>query len=106
HVDDDLTRGGVYSARVHDWARGPHLPRVCDHDRNRDSRVGPGVTDTDAVDVRASVERAWPRLATNVDGTRHRRHRKTNSGFVWRIVVVVPASSVDIAGDLGDLSRG
>ena len=42
----------------------------------------------------------------DVDGARHRRYRETSSGFVWRIALVVSASSLDLAGDLGRLSGG
>src|SRR5215217_9635025 len=39
-----------------------------------------------------------------MDGARHRRNRKENTGVVWWIVVVVPAASLDLATDLGHLS--
>ncbi len=58
HVDDDLARGSVHSAGVHDRTGRTNLPRVCDHDRDCDSCVGFGVADADAADVRATVERA------------------------------------------------
>ena len=43
-------------------------------------------------------------IEENLDGARHRRHRKTCAGLVWRIALVVPAASLDLAGDLGHLS--
>ena len=43
-------------------------------------------------------------IEEDLDGTGDRRHREASAGDVWRIAVVVFASSLDLAGDLGHLS--
>ena len=104
HVDDDFTRGCVYSARVHDWTGWPNLPRVCHHDRHRDLRFGSGVADAHSVDVCATVKATRRRFEEDVDGARYRRHRETRARVLWRIALVVFEASLDLASDLGRLS--
>ncbi len=44
------------------------------------------------------------RFEEDLDGARHRRYRETRTRALWWIAVVVPAASLDLAGDLGHLS--
>ena len=55
---DDRSRWRRCSSRWCSCPAGrPHLPRVRGHDRGRDPRLGPGVADADAADVRAAAAR-------------------------------------------------
>jgi HAE1 family hydrophobic/amphiphilic exporter-1 len=51
--------------------------------------------------VRAAAERTRRGFEEDLDGARYRRHRETRARLVRRIALVVPASSLDLAGDLG-----
>ena len=104
HVDDHLARGSVYAAGVYVGIGRTNLPRIRHHDCHRDPGFRFGVADAYAADVRATVKGARRGFEEDLDGARDRRHREARAGNVWRIAVVVFATPLDLARDLGCVS--
>ncbi len=102
---DDFARGGIFSAGVHVRPGGPHLPRIRDHHRGFDFRLGPGLADAHAADVREAAEDRGDTASSKTGWSGSiGRGRETRSGRLREIAVVVPAPSLDFGADLGCLA--